>query len=98
MLALYVDFNSRERLPGGGQAVAIGFGRMNPSQLEDRLTTGSCVLLYDEEIRCQGILRRGIWLDGWVADIIAGTIEDLLAGEFDRLRAATKRAAIGVVE
>jgi hypothetical protein len=96
MLVLYVDYNSRERLPDGGQAVSINVGRMNPPALEKKLAIGSRVILYDEGTRCQGILRHGKWLVGWVADIIPGTLQDLRAGEFERLRIATKRAAIRV--
>ena len=96
MLALYVDYNSRERLPDGGQAVSINIGRMNPPTLEKKLEPGSRVILYDEEVRCEGVLRQGKWVEGWVADIIPGTVKDLPSGEFERLRTATKRAALRV--
>lgn len=96
MLALYVDYNARERLPGGGQAVFINIGRMNPEALAGKLESGSRVTLYDEETRCEGVLRRGKWLEGWVADIIPETVRDLPTGEFERLRTATRRAALGI--
>src|ERR1700722_16531689 len=94
MLALYVDYNARERLPHGGQAVSINIGRMTPRALEKKLEPGSRVMLYDEETRCEGVLRHGKWIEGWVADIIPGTVRDLPTGEFNHLRAATKRAAL----
>ncbi|MEA1677471.1 hypothetical protein [Nitrospirillum sp. BR 11163] len=98
MLALYVDYNARERLPDGGQAVAINLGRMNPDALEKKLERGSRVILYDEETRCEGVLRHGAWIEGWVAEIIPETVKDLPAGEFERLRTETKRAALGVAK
>jgi len=98
MLALYVDYNSRERLPDGGQAVSINIGRMNPPTLEQKLELRSRVILYDEETRCQGVLRRGNWIDGWVADIIPETVRNLLKGEFERLKTETKRAALRVTK
>jgi hypothetical protein len=96
MLALYVDYNSRERLPDGGQAVWINIDGANPRALEKELEVGSRVILYDEETRCEGVLRHGKWIEGWVADIIPGTVKDLLTGEFERLRTATRRAALRV--
>jgi hypothetical protein len=98
MLALYVDFNARERLADDGQAVSIGLGKMNPSALLKKLTIGARVIVYDEEIRCLGILRHGKWLDGWVADLIPGTVVDLEKSEFERLQVETKRAALGLAE
>jgi hypothetical protein len=98
VLALYVDFNARERLPDGGQAVSIHIGRMNPLALENKLEIGSRVILYDEEICCLGVLRLGQWVEGWVADISPGTIKDLLPSEFERLRSETNRAALGLAE
>ena len=98
MLALYVDYNARERLPDGGQAVSINIGRMNPRALEKKLEIGSRVILYDEETRCEGVLRHGKWIEGWVADIIPETVRDLPAGEFEHLRTATKRASLGVAK
>ena len=98
MLALYVDFNSRERLPGGRQAVSIGLGRTNPAALEKKLRSGLRVLVYDEEIRCEGILRRGQWAEGWVTDLIPETITELEDGEFDRLLALTKRSGMHIAE
>ena len=96
MLALYVDYNVRERLPAAGQAVAIKIGGMNPDALEKKLEHGSRVILYDEETRCEGVLRHGKWIEGWVAEIIPGTVRDLPTGEFERLRTETKRAALRV--
>jgi hypothetical protein len=96
MLALCVDYNERERLPNGGQAVAIKFGRMNPAALEQKLEIGSRVILYDDDTRCEGVLRRGKWIDGWVADLLLGTIRNISAGEFERLRTATNRAALRI--
>ena len=96
MLALYVDFNARERLSDGGQAVSIKFGRMNPDTLEMKLQPGSRVILYDEETRCEGVLRHGKWIEGLVADIIPETITDLSRGEFERMRTATIRAALRI--
>jgi hypothetical protein len=98
MLALYVDYNSRERLPDGGQAVSINIGRTNPRALEKKLEPGSRVILYDEETRCEGVLQRAKRIEGWVADIIRGTVRDLSTGEFEQLRTATKRAALGVAK
>jgi hypothetical protein len=96
MLALYVDFNSRERLPGGGQAVSIRLGRTNPVTLDKRLRIGLQVVVYDEDIRCEGILRRGQWVEGWIADLIPETITKLDDGEFDRLLAITKRSGMHI--
>jgi hypothetical protein len=98
MLALYVDYNARERSPDGRQAVAIQMGRVNPKVLSTKLEIGCRVLLYDEEMRCEGVLRQGKWSEGWVADIVPGTVVDLSTGEFERLRAATKRAALRIVK
>ena len=94
MLAFYVDYNARERLPGGGQAVSIVLGKMNPVTLGARLAVGLRVILYDEDTRCMGVLRHGKYYD-WVADIIPETITDVSKAEFERLRVATRRAAIG---
>ena len=94
MLSLYVDYNSRERFPDGGQAVSIRLGKMNPPALKEKLAVGKRVMLYAEDIRCEGILRRGKWLEGWVADIIPDTISRLSKGEFEKLRAETRRMAI----
>jgi hypothetical protein len=98
VLTLYVDYNERERLPDGGQAVAIKIGRMNPEALATKLELGSRVILYDEETRCEGVLRHGKWLEGWVADIIPGTVRDFPPDEFGRLKAATKRAALRITK
>jgi hypothetical protein len=98
MLSLYVDYNARERLPDGGQAVAINIGRMNPDALARKLEHGSRVVLYDEETRCEGVLRHGKWIGGWVAEIIPGTVKDMPTGEFERLRTETKRAALRVAK
>jgi len=57
MLAFYVDFNYRELLAEGGQAVVIVIGEMNPPALADKLAVGSCIVVYDEETRCDAILR-----------------------------------------
>jgi len=92
MLALYVDFNSRERFPDGGQAVFINTGRANPPALEEKLAVGMRVILYDEETRCEGILRRVKWADKLVADIIPETISSLTESEYQELCAATRRA------
>jgi hypothetical protein len=94
MDSLYVDFNSRERLPDGGQAVGIPLGSINPAESELRFKVGCRVILYDEEIRCEGILRHGNWLEGWVADIVPGTVERLQGDEYRKLRAETRRLAI----
>lgn len=98
MLALYVDYNSRERLPGGSQAVFIKVGSMNPAVLAEKMTPGLRVILYDEDTCCQGVLRRDKSRGGWSAEIIPETIKDLSADEFKRLRSATKRAAIGIAK
>lgn len=97
-LALYVDFNSRERLPDGGQAVSIPIGMINPASLGQRLQTGLPVTVYDEDIRCDGILRKGRWLDGWVADLVPGSNQRLSQGEFEELTASTKRSALGLAK
>ncbi|HTR85540.1 MAG TPA: hypothetical protein VMI56_13755 [Reyranella sp.] len=98
MLPLRVDYNERERLPDGGQAVQIFIGIMNPAALEAKLVKGNRVILYDEGNLCEGVLRPGSWLPGWVADIIPGTVRDLEPGEFERLQIATARAALTVVK
>jgi hypothetical protein len=98
MLALYVDFNARERLPNGGQATAIIFGKSNPAALEKKLEVGTRVLLYDDSTRCVGVLRRGKWIKGWVADLVEETIRELTDGEFEQLLAATKRASLRIVD
>lgn len=98
MLAFYVDYNARERLPDCGQAVWIKIGGMNPEALAMKLEAGSRVILYDEDTRCEGVLRHGRWIEGWVADIIPGTVRDFPADEFEHLRIATKRAALGIVK
>ena len=101
MLALYVDYNRRELLPNGGQAIEIVFGNialMNPPVLEQKLELGSRVILYDEGDRCLGVLRSGEWIEGWAAEIIPGTVEEITAEEFEELKAATKRAALRAVD
>ena len=97
-LAFYVDYNARERLPDGGQAVLIRSDRMNPPALEQELKAGLRIVTYDEEIRCEGILRKGYCLDGWVADLIPETNLDLKKGEFERLRIMTKRQALRIAK
>jgi len=96
MLAFYVDYNSRERFPDGRQAIHVAIGTINPPSLENKLTVGLRATLYDEEIKCVGILRRGKYYD-WVADIVPGTVRDLSRGEFNRLRSITRRSAFGIV-
>ena len=101
MLALYVDYNRREFLPNGSQAIEIvlgSIGLMNPSVLEQKFEVGSRVILYDEGDRCLGVLRSGEWIDGWVAEIIPETVEEITADEFEELRAVTKRAALHAVD
>jgi hypothetical protein len=78
-------------------AIGIRLGKMNPSVLEERLAIGRRVILYDEDIRCEGVLRHGKWLEGWVADIVPETINKLAKGEFAKLRAQTRRMAIELV-
>ena len=96
ILAIYVDFNNRERLPDGEQAVAIRIGRANPDALAEKLECGMKLILYDEDIRCDGVLRLGKCIDGWVADIVPASIRQIAPGEFERLRVQTKRAAMRV--
>ncbi|MGA2057481.1 MAG: hypothetical protein ABSG88_19490 [Bradyrhizobium sp.] len=67
---------------------------MNPDAIEGKFQQGTRVILYDEELRCEGILRQGNWIEGWVADIIPETIRDIHRDEVERLKAATKRAAL----
>jgi hypothetical protein len=93
-LAFYVDFNHRERRPDGSQAVGISFGAINPSALSQKLQVGLPVIVYDEDIRCDGVLKKGEWLDGWVADLVPGTNKGLSEGEFEQLLVSTKRAAL----
>ena len=93
MLPVYVDFNSRERYDDGGEAVYIGF-RGNPTELKEKLEPGATVLLYDEGLSYQAVLRQVDWLDGWIADLIDGTGKDLTVAEFERLDIANKKAAL----
>jgi len=93
MLAVQVDFNEREVYADGDQAAAISFGpQENPPALERKLEGGLRVLLYDWEMRREGVVRPGD-LYPWVADIVRGSIRDLAPGEFERLRAETLSAA-----
>jgi hypothetical protein len=71
---------------------------MNPASLETRLEIGSLVTLYDEGTMCHAVLRLGRSLDGWVADIITGSVKDLIGDEFQGLRTQTLRAALKVVD
>jgi hypothetical protein len=96
VIAFYVDYNVRERLSDGGQAVFIAIGRMNPPGLEKRFKIGLQITLYDEETACLGILRRAMSADDWVADIVPGTVRDIPESEFRQLRVATKRAALNI--
>ena len=101
MLALYVDYNRREFLPNGGQAIEIVFGNTglrNPPVLEQNLELGSPVILYVEGDKCLGILRSGEFIEGWVAEIIPGSVEEISANEFEELKAATRRAALRAVD
>ena len=69
-------------------------GLMNSSAHEQKLEKGPWLIVYDEQIRHLGALRRGKWFDGWVADIFPGTVKDSAAGEFEHLRALKMRTAM----
>ena len=97
-IPFYVDFNARERRTGGRQSIALRFHVMNPSSLEERLGPGLMVIVYDEEIQCQGKVRWSSCMNEWVADLISGTVKDLEEGDFERLRASTNRAAINRID
>jgi len=95
MLAIYVDFNSREVLDAeGNQAVHLRFDVANPPSDEEKMRAGLRVLVYDEGDSYVGIVGRGRWIDGWVADLIPGTNRELDSKEFARLQNLTRRSAI----
>jgi len=85
LTAFYVDFNSREVLADGNQAVAIRVGRANPKTLGGGLRSGLRVVVYDEGDSWEGIVREGQQLDGWVADLVPGTNRTLSVSDFEEL-------------
>ena len=93
-LALYVDWNTDTGTDDGQGAYCIYFGVANPPALEAKLKVGSTVIMHDEELRCEGILHRSSWRGQWLGvPTPESRFEELVPGEYERLRAATKRAA-----
>ncbi len=78
--------------------MALRFHCKNPPNLEHRLEPGLVVTVYDEEIQCRGTVRWSAQMKEWVADLFLGTVEDLRPGDFESLRASTKRAAIKEID
>lgn len=94
LVPLYVDWNTNTGTDDDQEAYCINFGVSNSRALEERLKVGSKIIMYDEELRLEGILHRsgrnGQWLGVPTPESM---FVDLAPGEYDRLRAATKRAA-----
>lgn len=74
MLKFYVDFNSREEI----DTVVVRPRQVGVYQdvSEDQMEVGTRVLLYDESMECEGILRHGKH-STWVADLLTETIRHL---------------------
>jgi len=83
MLKFYVDYNARELLREDVQTIVVGLDQMNSGIPEGQLEVGLKVMLYDEEMECEAILRHGTSYK-WVADIIPGTIRHLPEDQWDR--------------
>lgn len=82
MLKSYVDFNNCEE----GDAIIVRLDtELNAGISEDQMKAGSRVLLYDEELECEAILRHD---DDhrWVADLQRDTIRHLPPDQWDRLK------------
>ncbi|MBS0219458.1 MAG: hypothetical protein JSR91_01830 [Proteobacteria bacterium] len=93
-LALYVDFNGLTVSDDGREAYWINFGVANPPALEAKLRAGSRIIIHDEELRHEAILERSEWAGRWVGVLTPEVMfKDLEPGEYERLKAATKRAA-----
>jgi hypothetical protein len=74
MLKFYVDFNSCE---GVDTAVVVRLDtELNAGISEDQMEVGSRVLLYEETMECEAILRLGSYYK-WVADLLVETIRHL---------------------
>ena len=72
----------------------LRFDVANPPSNEEKMRAGLRVLVYDEGDSYVGIVGRGRWIDGWVADLIPGTNRELDSKEFARLQNLTRRSAI----
>lgn len=81
MLKFYVDFNYCEDVDA--VIVRLDF-RLNKEIGEDDVSPGTRVLLYDETMECEAILRRGQHAR-WVADLQRDTIRDLPEEQWGRL-------------
>ena len=94
LLPLYADWNTLMGSDDGREAYCIYFGVANPPALETKLKVGTRVIIHDVELRCEAILERSSWRGQWLGVLTPESrFEDLVPGEFERLRAATKRAA-----
>ena len=81
MLRFYVDFNSREAT----DTVIVRLDtRLNSSIAEKDMKEGAIVVLYDESMECEALLRRGAH-SRWVADIDRTTIKDFPPEQWNRL-------------
>jgi hypothetical protein len=81
VLKFYVDFNSQEAL----DTVVVRLDtRLNSSIAEKDMAEGATVLLYDETMECEALLRRSSYY-GWVAKIDRTTIKDVPPEQWNRL-------------
>lgn len=66
LLPLYVDWNTNTGTDDDQEAYCINFGVSNPRALKAKLKVGSKIMMYDVELRLEGILHRssrnGQWL------------------------------------
>jgi hypothetical protein len=71
-IRLYVDFNSCEN----PRAIRLRFDIINKNIDRDLLHAGMRLIIYDEDIECEAILRHGVHVPTeWVAEIVESTIK-----------------------
>lgn len=77
MLRVYVDFNSVEEASSLEEphVVIIRFVGINAG-IKDQLHVGQRVILWCEDVECEGIVRRGKRED-WAAALVEGTMKDV---------------------
>lgn len=72
-LRVYVDFNYRET---ENDVIVIPGAIRNEAITEADLSTGLRIVVYDETMECQAVVRQGTYASRWVADLVSDTIED----------------------
>ena len=82
MLKIYVDFNSIDRSDPGKEFVLLPMKvQQDAESCKLELSEGGRVVIYDEDISFEALLRRRkseLWAKNelWMAEIIEGTLQE----------------------